>query len=51
MEELRGDILMKQNDLEGARLAYKKAYESAPKEGMAGVFLKLKLDELGIEAN
>jgi predicted negative regulator of RcsB-dependent stress response len=49
MEELRGDILLKQQDREGAREAYKKAYELSPKEGMSGVFLKLKLEELGVD--
>lgn len=47
MEELKGDILLKQNDREGAKVAYQKAYELAPKEEMVGIFLKLKLEELG----
>lgn len=47
IEELKGDLLLKQNDREGAKVAYQKAYELAPKEGMVGVFLKFKLEELG----
>lgn len=47
MEELRGDILFKQNDRAGAIAAYQKAYALAPKEDMVGMFLKLKLEELG----
>lgn len=48
MEELKGDILLKQNNREKAKIAYQKAYELAPKEEMMGIFLKLKLEELGV---
>lgn len=49
MMELKGDILFKQNDRDGARKAYEKAFELAPKEEMMGYLLKVKLEELGVD--
>lgn len=50
LAELKGDILMQQQDWAGAREAYKKAFASVPKEGMAGIFLNFKLEELGVKS-
>ncbi len=49
MAELKGDILLKQKDIEAAKAAYQLAYTSAPEEGMHGPLLKMKMQELGIE--
>lgn len=49
MAELKGDILLKQNDQDGARKAYEHAFQLAPKEDMVGVLLKVKLEELGVD--
>lgn len=51
MMELKGDILLKQNDRNGAQAAYEKAYRLAPKEEMVGYLLKVKLEELGVDPN
>lgn len=51
MAELKGDILLKQNDRDGARKAYEQAFKLAPKEDMMGVLLKVKLEELGVDPN
>lgn len=50
MAELKGDILVKKNDLIGAKQAYELALSSAPEEGMHGPLLKMKMQELGIES-
>ncbi len=47
MTELKGDILYQQKDLAGARSAYEKAMKEAPEEGLHGILLKMKLNELG----
>ncbi|MBI2792122.1 MAG: tetratricopeptide repeat protein [Gammaproteobacteria bacterium] len=49
MAELKGDILLKKKDIEGAKKAYLLAYSSAPEEGMHGPLLKMKMEELGID--
>ncbi|MBN9287129.1 MAG: hypothetical protein BGO43_14710 [Gammaproteobacteria bacterium 39-13] len=49
MAELKGDILLKQKDIPGAKKAYELAYSSAPEEGMHGPLLKMKMEELGIK--
>ncbi len=46
-EELRGDILMAQNDIDGARSAYTRALAHVPASGAARRRLEMKLDELG----
>lgn len=46
MAELKGDILVKKNDLTGAKEAYIQAIKLAPQEGMYGPLLKMKLNEL-----
>lgn len=46
--EMKGDILLKKNDQQGAISAYKLALESAKEEGMVGPLLKMKLEELGV---
>jgi predicted negative regulator of RcsB-dependent stress response len=51
MAEMKGDILLKQKNRAGAMMAYRKAYEAAPSEGMHGPLLKMKCDNLGIELN
>lgn len=48
MAEMKGDILLKKNDQQGAISAYKMALESAKEEGMVGPLLKMKLEELGV---
>lgn len=48
LAELKGDILLKQKNIEGAKEAYELAYTSAPEEGMHGPLLKMKMEELGI---
>lgn len=48
MAEMKGDILLKKNDREGAKRAYELAFKSAKEEGMVGPLLKMKLEELGI---
>lgn len=48
MAEMKGDILLKKNDQQGAISAYKMALDSAKEEGMVGPLLKMKLEELGI---
>lgn len=48
MAEIKGDILLKQNDLSGATMAYKKAYLAAP-ERMIGPLLKMKMENIGID--
>jgi predicted negative regulator of RcsB-dependent stress response len=48
MAELKGDVLLKKGDKEGAMKAYKYAYDASPEEGMHGPLLKMKMDELGI---
>lgn len=50
MTELKGDILLKQQDMKGAKAAYEKALNEAPEEGMHGLLLKMKLADLGGEA-
>jgi len=49
LAELKGDVLLKQKDIAGAKEAYQLAYTSAPEEGMHGPLLKMKMEELGIE--
>lgn len=49
MAELKGDILLKQKDIPGAKKAYELAYSSAPEEGMHGPLLKMKMEALGIK--
>lgn len=46
-EELRGDILLKQGDKEGARKAYEKALINAVAAGDSQRVLEMKLDDLG----
>ncbi|HRE31439.1 MAG TPA: tetratricopeptide repeat protein, partial [Candidatus Berkiella sp.] len=48
MAEMKGDILLKKNDVKGAIDAYQLALKSAKEEGMVGPLLKVKLEELGI---
>lgn len=48
MVELKGDILYQQKDLNGAREAYARALKDAPEEGLHGILLKMKLNELGV---
>lgn len=48
MAELKGDVLLKKGDKEGAMKAYKFAYDASPEDGMHGPLLKMKMDELGI---
>lgn len=50
MAELKGDILVKQKDINGAKQAYELALSSTPEEGMHGPLLKMKMQELGIES-
>ncbi len=50
MAELKGDILVKKKDLNGAKQAYALALEQAPEESMHGPLLKMKMQELGIES-
>lgn len=47
MEELKGDILVKQKKWQLARESYEKAMAMAPEEGMYGPLLKMKLEDLG----
>lgn len=47
MEELKGDILVKKQNVEGARLSYEQAYSAAPLEDRHGPLLKMKIEELG----
>lgn len=47
MNELKGDILLKQANRAGAKDAYEKALALAPEEGMVGPLLKMKIQELG----
>lgn len=49
MAELKGDALVKQNKIDEAQEAYKKAYQSAPEQGMYGALLKMKMENLGID--
>lgn len=49
MAELKGDILLKQKDVDKAKDAYELAYRSAPEEGMHGPLLKMKMEALGIK--
>lgn len=51
MEELRGDILLKQNKPLLAAEAFEKALKDVPQEGMNGPLLKLKLEDLGVNPN
>ena len=51
LAELKGDILMKKNDVEGAKTFYEKALSLAPEEGMHGPLLKMKLESLGVTVN
>ncbi|MCS5711046.1 tetratricopeptide repeat protein [Candidatus Berkiella aquae] len=48
MAEMKGDILLKKNDVKGAVSAYQLALKSAKEEGMVGPLLKVKLEDLGI---
>ncbi len=48
MAEMKGDILLKNNDVKGAISAYQLALKSVKEDGMVGPFLKVKLEELGI---
>lgn len=47
-EELRGDIYQKENNPEKALAAYKAAILAAPEDGMHGLMLPLKLNDLGM---
>lgn len=50
-QELRGDILLAQNNKAGARSAYAKALEALTKGSPYARILKMKLDDLGGDAN
>lgn len=49
MAELKGDILLKQENQAGAITAYKLAYASSPANGMIGPLLKMKMENVGID--
>jgi len=48
MAEVKGDILMKKNDIQGAKQAYELAFLSAPEQGMHGPLLTMKLENTGV---
>jgi len=51
LAELKGDILLMQKDVAGARTYYEKAYKAAPEEGMHSLLLKMKMEALGIKTS
>ncbi|HLQ26986.1 MAG TPA: tetratricopeptide repeat protein [Acidiferrobacterales bacterium] len=46
-QELKGDLLVKKGDMDGARRAYRLAKESLPPNAPYGRVLNMKLDDLG----
>lgn len=49
MAEIKGDVLLKQNDTAGAINAYKTAFLAGAQSGMIGPLLKVKMENLGID--
>lgn len=46
VNELKGDVLASQGDVEAARSAYQTAFEQSQEQGINSPYLKMKLDEL-----
>ena len=46
-QELKGDLLLKKGDMDGARRAYRQAKESLPPNSSYARILNIKLDDLG----
>ncbi len=49
--ELKGDIQLKQKEVDAAKKSYELALGAAPEEGMHGPLLKMKMQELGMDVN
>lgn len=47
-EELRGDILLEQGDIESARAAFETAYQLSQEQGISNPYLKMKVDDLAV---
>ena len=51
LAELKGDIQLKQKNIDAAKKSYELALSAAPEEGMHGPLLKMKMQELGMDIN